>query len=133
MGLTEFTATAAYEAAGLGPGDFDVVELHDASAFAELQAYENLKLCGRGEGIRLIADGTTRLDGTLPVNPSGGLLRKGHPIGATGIAQVVELTQQLRGKAGKRQIRDAKVALAHNAGGSLGRDSAACVVTILSR
>jgi acetyl-CoA acetyltransferase len=132
-GLSEFTAYEAYASAGVEPGDFDVVELHDASAFAELAAYENLGLCGAGDGPRLIADGVTRLGGAQPVNTSGGLLRKGHPIGATGIAQIVELVEQLEGRAGKRQVAGAKLGLAHNAGGALGRDSAACVVTILCR
>ncbi|MEM7407933.1 MAG: thiolase family protein [Pseudomonadota bacterium] len=131
-GLTEWCATSAYELAGLGPNDLSLVELHDASALAELVAYENLGLCGAGESGPLVASGATRLGGRLPVNTSGGLLRKGHPIGATGIAQVVELTEQLRGTAGARQVEGARIGLAHNAGGSLGRDSAACCVTILT-
>ena len=81
----------------------------------------------------MIRDGVTKLGGRLPVNTSGGLLRKGHPVGATGIAQIVELTEQLQGRAGKRQVEGAKLALAHNGGGSLGSDAAAMCVTILGR
>lgn len=86
-----------------------------------------------GGGGRLVAAGDTRLGGRIPVNPSGGLLRKGHPIGATGVAQIVELTEQLQGRSGKRQVDGARVALAHNGGGILGTDAAAMCVTILSR
>ena len=126
-------ATAAYEKAGLGPADLDVVELHDASAPAELIAYEELGLCGPGEAPALLASGVTSLGGALPVNTSGGLLSKGHPVGATGCAQLVELVDQLRGRAGARQVDGARVALAENAGGFLNPDPAAAVVTILSR
>jgi acetyl-CoA acetyltransferase len=124
---------AAYEAAGLGPEDLDVVELHDASAPAEIIAYSTLGLCRPGEGGGLISDGTTRLGGALPVNTSGGLLRKGHPIGVSGLAQIVELTEQLRGTAGDRQVEGAAVGLAHNAGGTIGTDVAAACITILQR
>ena len=125
-------AAAAYEQAGLGPKDVDVVELHDASAPAELIAYEELSLCGDGEGPALLASGATVLGGACPVNTSGGLLSKGHPVGATGCAQIVELVDQLRGRAGDRQVEGARVALAENAGGFLNPDPAAAVVTILS-
>ncbi|HJN52363.1 MAG: thiolase family protein [Pseudomonadales bacterium] len=126
-------AQEAYEEAAVGPEELSVVELHDASAPAEIMAYESLGLCGKGEGGKLIADGVTQLGGKLPVNTSGGLLRKGHPVGATGIAQIVELAEQLQDRAGKRQVDSAKVALAHNGGGSLGTDAAAMCVTILTR
>jgi len=126
-------AREAYEEASVGPEDLSVVELHDASAPAEIMSYEYLGLCGKGEGGKLIDDGVTQLGGRLPVNTSGGLLRKGHPVGATGIAQIVELTEQLQGRAGKRQVEGAKVALAHNGGGSIGTDAAAMCVTILTR
>jgi acetyl-CoA acetyltransferase len=131
-GVSELCAQHAYEEAGVGPEDLSVVELHDASAPAEIIGYESLGICGKGEGGRLIDEGVTRLGGRLPVNTSGGLLRKGHPIGATGIAQIVELSEQLLGRSGKRQVPDAKVALAHNGGGSIGTDAAAQVVTILT-
>ncbi|MBT7372106.1 MAG: thiolase family protein, partial [Gammaproteobacteria bacterium] len=130
-GVAEFATRKAYEETGYGPEDLSVIELHDASAPAEVMAYESLQLCAKGEGGKLITDGVTRLGGHLPVNTSGGLLRKGHPVGATGIAQIVELTEQLQGRAGKRQVENARIGLAHNGGGSLGTDAAALCVTIL--
>jgi acetyl-CoA acetyltransferase len=126
-------ARQAYEAAGVGPGDLSCVELHDASAPSELVAYEYLGLCAPGESLRLIETGATRLGGRLPVNTSGGLLRKGHPVGATGCAQIVELTEQLQGRSGRRQVEGARLALAHNGGGAIGTDAAATVATILVR
>jgi acetyl-CoA acyltransferase len=131
-GAVERAAEAAYEQAGLGPGDLDVVELHDAAAPAELITYEELGLCGEGEGPALLASGATTLGGKIPVNLSGGLLSKGHPIGATGCGQLVELADQLRGRCGQRQAAGARVALAQNGGGFLGTDAAAMVVTVLS-
>ncbi len=125
-------AHLAYERAGLAPQDLDVVECHDAAAPAELQIYEELGLCGDAEGPRLLADGETELGGRVPVNPSGGLLSKGHPVGATGLAQLVELADQLRGRGGDRQVEGACVGLAENAGGFLGPDHAAAAVTIIS-
>jgi acetyl-CoA acetyltransferase len=132
-GTVEVCAQEAYEEAGLGPKDLDVVECHDASAPAELMAYESLGLCAKGEAGSLIDPRETQLGGRIPVNTSGGLLRKGHPVGATGIAQIVELTEQLQGRSGARQVADAKVALAHNGGGAIGTDAAAMCVTILTR
>jgi acetyl-CoA acyltransferase len=126
-------AALAYEAAGLGPEDLDCAEVHDATAPAELIAYEQLGLAAPGEGPELLESGRTRLDGPLPVNTSGGLLSKGHPIGATGIAQLCEATWQLRGEAGARQVEGARMALTHNGGGWLEGDSAAMSVHILSR
>jgi len=131
--LEQRTAAAAYEEAGLGPEDLDVVEVHDAAAPAELIMYEELGLCGLGEGPKLLASGATVLGGRVPVNPDGGLVSRGHPVGATGCAQLVELVTQLRGRAGARQVPDARVGLAENAGGYLHPEAAACVVTILSR
>ncbi|MPW21054.1 thiolase family protein [Paraburkholderia sp. CNPSo 3157] len=125
-------AKAAYEEAGIGPSDIHVVELHDASAPAELIHYENLGLCAPGDAPGLIRSGDTGIGGRVSVNPSGGLLSRGHPVGATGVAQIVELTQQLRGTAGARQRPGAKVALAENNGGQLAGDSAVALVTILS-
>ena len=125
-------ARAAYEQAGLGPGDLDCAEVHDASAPAELIVYEQLGLAPPGGGPELLDSGRTRLDGELPVNTSGGLLSKGHPIGATGIAQVCEATWQLRGEAGERQVDGARVALTQNGGGWLDEDSAAMSVHILT-
>ena len=125
-------AKAAYEQAGLGPDDLDCAEVHDASAPAELIVYEQLGLAPPGGGPELLDSGRTRLDGDLPVNTSGGLLSKGHPIGATGIAQVCEATWQLRGEAGDRQVAGARVALTQNGGGWLDEDSAAMSVHILT-
>jgi acetyl-CoA acetyltransferase len=131
--VPEYAARLAYEAAGLGPSDIDVVELHDASAPAELVYYEYLGFAPRGEGVKLIEEGATSLGGRRPVNPSGGLLRKGHPIGASGAAQIYELVTQLRGEAGARQAAGARAALAENGGGMLGADVAAIVVSVLTR
>ncbi len=126
-------ARRAYSQAGLAPEDIHVVEVHDASAPAELVAYEELSLCAEDEGPRHLASGAPRLGGRQPVNPSGGLLSKGHPVGATGCAQVVELVEQLRGRGGDRQVPGARVGLAENAGGFLNPEAAAACVTILSR
>jgi acetyl-CoA acetyltransferase len=132
-GAVERAVAKAYDIAGVGPADLDVCEVHDAAAPAELMIYEELGLCGPGEGPKLLASGETALGGRIPVNPSGGLLAKGHPIGATGCAQLVELTDQLRGRCGARQVEGASVALAENGGGFLGTDPAAMVITVLSR
>ena len=132
--MTYKCANEAYEMAGLGPEDIDVCELHDAFAVNELQHYVELGFCKRGEEARLIEDGITEIGGKLPVNASGGLLSKGHPISASGIAQVAELVWQLRGQAGKRQVTDAKVGLAHVAGGEVaGLESGAVAVHILKK
>ena len=131
--LVPWAARQVYEFAGVGPGELSCVELHDASSPAELIYCEALGLCEPGEGVRMLADGDTRLGGRIPVNTSGGLVRKGHPIGATGLAQIHELTLQLRGQAGKRQVDGARRALAENGGGFLGTDSAALALTVLSR
>jgi len=131
--LGGYASGIAYDEAGVGPEQLSLVELHDASAPSEILAYEYLGLCAKGEGGRMIEEGTTRLGGRLPVNVSGGLLRKGHPIGASGAAQIVELTEQLRGNCGARQVEGARVGLAHNGGGLIGTDAAATVVSILAR
>ena len=133
LSVGAFAANKAYESAGVGPGDLSLVELHDASAPSEIIAYEYLGICGRGQGGALIEDGSTRLGGRLPVNVSGGLLRKGHPIGASGAAQIVELTEQLQGRSHQRQVANARIGLAHNGGGMIGTDAAATVVSILRR
>ena len=121
-------AEAAYEEAGLGPEDLDVVECQDTDAARELLGYEELHLCERGGSAALLESGATESGGKLPVNPSGGLLAKGEPLGASSLGQVVELTQQLRGTAGARQVEGARVALAH----TVGRGANAAVV-ILTR
>jgi acetyl-CoA acetyltransferase len=123
---------AAYEQAGIGPEDIHVAELHDASAPAELIHYENLRFCAPGGTAELIRSGATDLGGRISVNPSGGLLSRGHPVGATGAAQIVEVVQQLRGQSGLRQRPGAQVAMAENYGGQIGHDAAVAVVTLLS-
>lgn len=124
----------AYERSGIGPEDLDVIELHDCFTVHELVAYEDLGLCKKGEGGRLVDEGATALGGRVPVNPSGGLLSKGHPLGATGVGQIVELVWQLRGECGKRQVEGAKVALAHNGGGvGPGIEPAMMSITILTQ
>jgi acetyl-CoA acetyltransferase len=123
----------AYAAASMGAEDFDVIELHDAAAPAELMQYHEIGLCREGEGAKLIRDGVTDLGGATPVNTSGGLLSRGHPLGATGCAQIVELVHQLRGTAGARQVNGARRALAVNGGGWLDGTYALAVATILER
>ena len=110
---TRNAAKEAYERAGIGPEDLDLVELHDCFATAEVLHYENLGLCGDGEAPKLIDEKSTWLGGRIPVNVSGGLLSKGHPIGATGVANVFEVATHLRGNAGKRQVEGARLGLAH--------------------
>jgi acetyl-CoA acyltransferase len=125
---------AAYEQAGIGPGDLDVIEVHDAAAPAELMVTEELGIAGPGEGPALFRAGETELGGRVPINPGGGLLSRGHPIGATGCAQLTELVDQLRGRCGARQVHGAKIALAENGGGWLGgKGPAAATITILAR
>jgi acetyl-CoA acetyltransferase len=124
-------ARQAYEMAGVSPGELDLVELYDLTALSELQLYSELGLCEDAEVERLVRDGAMALGGRLPVNPSGGLLARGHAIGATGVAQVVELAQQLERRCGVRQVPGARLALAENTGGWLGSDVAACCVHVL--
>jgi len=128
MGMCERAAREVYEMSGIGPEDVQVIELHDCFSTAELIAYEGLGLCGEGEGEKLVEDEACTYGGSWVVNPSGGLLSKGHPIGATGLAQCAELTWQLRGQAGKRQVDNVQAALQHNLG--LG---GACVVAMYKR
>jgi acetyl-CoA acetyltransferase len=125
---TRLAASRAYEMAGVGPDDLDLVELHDCFATAEILHYENLGLCKDGEAGRLIDQGETRLGGRIPVNVSGGLLSKGHPAGATGVANIYEVATHLRGEAGKRQVPGARLGLTHVVG--LG---ASCAVHVLER
>src|SRR5205085_7089553 len=123
--MSRAAATATYEAAGIGPDDLDVVELHDCFAHNELVSYEALGLCAEGEAERFVDAGDNTYGGKVVTNPSGGLLSKGHPLGATGLAQCTELVLQLRGQAQARQVEGARIALQHNLG--LG---GACVVTL---
>ena len=131
--ITSRTAHLAYEQAGLGPKDINLVELHDAFTISELLYYEALGLCARGEAPALLASGATSLGGRVPVNPSGGLLAKGHPPGATGVAQIVEICAQLQGRAGQRQVANARVGLSQVTGGGMwGVEHAACAIHLFS-
>lgn len=131
--LTQRTAQFAYERAGIGPEDVDFAEVHDCFTAAEVLRVEGLGLVPRGEYPRFVEAGHADIGGKLPVNPSGGLLGKGHPLGATGVAQVVELVRQLRGEAGPRQIEGARVGVAHCRGGkAAGIEGAACTVNVLT-
>ena len=125
-------ARQAFEMAGMTIDDVNVLELHDATAPAELSLYEELGLCKEGEGGRLVDEGVTEIGGRLPVNTSGGLLAKGHPVGATGVAQIYEIWLQLRGEAGDRQVAGAKVGMTENGGGMVRGEAAATTVHLLS-
>ncbi|CAN5486022.1 thiolase family protein [soil metagenome] len=132
-GLSMMAANKAYAKTGLTAADMDLVELHDASSFSELYQMEMMGFCPIGESGRFIESGATMLDGSIPVNMSGGLVSKGHPIGATGLSMVYEVCLQLRGEAGVRQVKNAEHGLIENGGGVIGFDEAACAVTILQR
>ena len=128
---TRYAAQEAYEMAGLGPQDVQFAEVHDCFSIAELIHMEDLGFCGPGEAYKVVEEGYTRLDGPKPINTSGGLKCKGHPVGATGVAQMVELWEQLRGGAGPRQVQidNLRIGAAHNLGGTGGT----CTFTILER
>jgi benzoylsuccinyl-CoA thiolase BbsB subunit len=136
MTIPEITlrcAAQAYAEAGLGPDDIDLAEVHDAFSIAEMLYYEALGFCKRGDAKNLLREGATSVGGRLPVNPSGGLIAKGHPPGATGVAQVVEAVEQIRGNAGRRQVAGARTALTHCTGGGVsGLDHGACTIHILT-
>lgn len=127
----QLAAERAYAQAGLGPEDLDFAEVHDAVSPAELIYYRELGFCKPGDVAKFIRERRSALGGSMPVNPSGGLNSRGHPVGATGVAQIAEVTKQLRGEAGGCQVRDARIGLAHNAGGWNGEDPAVCLVHIL--
>jgi acetyl-CoA acetyltransferase len=132
--ITVRGARETFEESGLGPEDIDVAEVHDAFSIAELIYYEAFGFCARGEGAALLNSGATSIGGRIPINPSGGLLAKGHPVGATGAAQVVEIVRQLRGQAGARQVEGAKVGMTHATGGGIsGFDHGACSIHIFQR
>ena len=131
--ITARSARLAYEQAGVGPEDLSLIDLHDAFTISELLYYEALGLCPRGEAQNLLTSGATTLGGRIPVNPSGGLIAKGHPPGATGVAQIVEICEQLQQRAGKRQVEGARLGLSQVTGGGIwGVDHAACSIHILS-
>jgi len=131
--LSRIAANKAYEMAGIGPEDIDVAEVHDATSFCELYQAEMLGFCAEGEGGKFIECGATMLDGKIPINTSGGLVSKGHPVGATGLSMLYELVTQLRGEAGPRQVKNAEFALQENGGGVIGLEEAACSVIILEK
>ncbi len=130
--IAKRAAAAAYEMSALGPKDIDVAEVHDATAFGEIHQIEQMGFCPVGEGGPFTESRATALDGKIPINTSGGLLSRGHPIGASGLAQIYELVTQLRGEAGERQVK-AKIALAENGGGNIGPGEAALCVHILEK
>lgn len=133
LSLAHHAARRAYARAAIGPTDVDVAEVHDATSFCELYQAEMLGFCAEGQGGPFVASGATGPGGTIPINTSGGLVSKGHPVGATGLSMVYELVTQLRGEAGERQVPEARIALAENGGGVIGLEEAACAVTILQR
>ncbi len=131
--IGERLSKAAYKIAGLGPGDIDIAELHDATAYGELHQSEVMGFCAVGEGGPYAESGATTLGGSRPINTSGGLEGRGHPIGASGLAQIHELVTQLRGEAGKRQVEGARIGLAENGGGSIGVEEATMCIHILGK
>ena len=132
-GLSRTAARRAYAMAGLSPEDIDVAELHDATSFCEIYQAEMMGFAEIGKGGELVESGETAIEGRIPINTSGGLVSKGHPVGATGLSMIYELARQLRGEAGARQVEGATLALSENGGGVIGFDEAACAVTILER
>ena len=133
--VVHHAAAKAYAQAGISAADVDIAEVHDATAYCELNAYEALAFCEAGAGGAYAASGATRIDGERPVNASGGLISKGHPLGATGLGMIDELVLQLRGEAGARQMKKKRptLAVSQNAGGLIGFDEALCAVTVLER
>lgn len=132
-GLVERAAGEAYNRAGLGPEDINLAEVHDCFTISEVLHYETLGFAKRGEAVKLLREKSTYLGGKVPFSVSGGLLAKGHPTGCTGLAQIVEAVWQLRGEAGKRQVKNARVALTHTMGGLKGPDAKAVTVNILTK
>lgn len=131
--LSKAAADRAYQLAGIGPKDVDVAEVHDATSFCEIYQVEMMGFCPIGEGGKFVESGATMLDGTIPVNTSGGLVSKGHPIGSTGLSMIYEIVTQLRGEAGPRQVKNAEIGLAENGGGVISVEEMACAVTILKK
>jgi acetyl-CoA acetyltransferase len=131
--VTVKASKLAYERAGVGPRDISLAEVHDATAIGEIVQSENLGFCEFGAGGALAESGATTIGGRIPINTSGGLESKGHPIGATGLGQLHELVTQLRGEAGVRQVQGARLAIAENGGGLYGIEEAVCAITILGR
>jgi acetyl-CoA acetyltransferase len=131
--IGELLAKQAYNMAGVGPEDIGLAELHDATSWGELHQTESMGFCPMGEGGPFAESGATTLGGKKPINTSGGLECKGHPIGASGLSQIHELVMQLRGEAGKRQVEGARIGLAENGGGNIGVEEAAMCIHILEK
>ncbi|WP_213957928.1 MULTISPECIES: beta-ketoacyl synthase N-terminal-like domain-containing protein [unclassified Variovorax] len=132
-GVSHVAARHAYAFADIAPGDIDLAEVHDATTYGEIYQPEMLGFCDFGEGGRFAESGGSAIGGRTPINTSGGLISKGHPVGATGLSMIHEITAQLRGEAGPRQVKDADIGLAENAGGTMGFDDAICAITVLQR
>jgi acetyl-CoA acetyltransferase len=132
-GLSRAAADRAYKMAGITPEDVDVAEVHDATSFCEIYQTEMMRFCPEGQGGPFAASGASAIDGKVAVNPSGGLVSKGHPIGATGLSMCHELVTQLRGEAGERQVRNARIGLQQNGGGIIGLEEALSAVAIYER
>ncbi len=131
--LSKWAVDRAYKMAGIGPGDIDVAEVHDATSFCEIYQSEMLGFCPTGKGGEFVESGATMLDGSIPINTSGGLVSKGHPIGSTGLSMIYEIVAQLRGEAGPRQTPDARIGLTENGGGVISTEEFACSVNILMK
>ena len=129
--INALAAAEAYERAGLGPEDVNLAEVHDCFTISEVLHYESLGFCKKGEAVKLLRERQTELGGKVPFSVSGGLLAKGHPVGCTGVAQIVEAVWQLRGQAGKKQVEGARVALTHTMGGMKEGDCKATTINIL--
>ena len=129
--LSRYAADRAYQMAGIGPHDINVAEVHDATSFCEIYQAEMLGFCPMGEGGKFVESGATKLDGSIPINTSGGLVSKGHPVGSTGLSMIYEIVTQLRGEAGPRQVHNARIGLTENGGGVISTEEFSCCVTIL--
>jgi acetyl-CoA acetyltransferase len=131
--LSNYAADRAYRTAGIGPQDIDVAEVHDATSFCEIYQVEMLGFCPIGEGGKFIESGATKLDGSIPINTSGGLVSKGHPVGSTGLSMIYEIVTQMRGEAGPRQVPNAQIGLTENGGGVISTEEFSCCVTVLQK
>ena len=131
--LSNYAANRAYRMAGIGPQDIDVAEVHDATSFCEIYQVEMLGFCPTGEGGKFIESGATKLDGSIPINTSGGLVSKGHPVGSTGLSMIYEIVTQMRGEAGPRQVPNAQIGLTENGGGVISTEEFSCCVTVLQK
>jgi acetyl-CoA acetyltransferase len=131
--LSKYAADRAYRTAGIGPHDIDVAEVHDATSFCEIYQVEMLGFCPTGEGGKFIESGATKLDGSIPINTSGGLVSKGHPVGSTGLSMIYEIVTQMRGEAGPRQVPNAQIGLTENGGGVISTEEFSCCVTVLQK